>query len=115
MDRLTCRFSRFAVLLIARNAGSAFGGAINSVGIVTLSGGVFRNNSAVVAGSGQAQGGAVAEPVQVQVIGTLFDSNFVSASNTGQAGTDVFYFVLSQIFNTHAVFLICHTSHFMRC
>ena len=56
---------------------------------MTLTGGVFRNNSAMVAGSGEAQGGGVFANVQVQANGTLFDSNSVTSSNTLASGAVV--------------------------
>ena len=54
---------------------------------MTLTGGVIRNNSAVVAGSGSAQGGGVFTTALVQANGTLFDSNLAVASNGFANGT----------------------------
>ena len=76
-------------LLTSDLSENAFGGAIGSDGSVTLTSGVFRNNSAVVAGSGLAQGGGVFAKLLVQANDTLFDSNSVTASNNGFAGTIV--------------------------
>ena len=66
-------------------AGNAFGGGISSNGPITVSGGVFRSNSALVAGSGQAQGGAISGDA-INATGAAFESNQCIATTPTLSG-----------------------------
>ena len=61
--------------------GGAVGGAANGFGLATVTGGAFRNNSVIVAGSGQALGGGLHANANIEINGTLFEFNAAYASN----------------------------------
>lgn len=66
--------------------GNAFGGGVFSDAYVNVTGGVFRNNSAVVAGSGQGQGGGINAQEAAYLNDTFFESNSVFANSASQSG-----------------------------
>ena len=60
---------------------------IECLGFVVVTGGAFRNNSALVAGTGLAGGGCIAANLAVQAYNALFESNSAFVSNEAESGT----------------------------